>query len=283
MKRIYLNTLVVAIVSFIWSSEYYLNQVDRFANVRPFVYRTLVPTLAHLIEFVGVPSGISLVIIMTLSGVGFYLALRKLALEFSDLTSWQELGLVVGVLVSMFLFGQYRHPYDMMTAFLFTLGFYYIYNVEVWKYLVVFTLACVNRETAFLLIPISIMSWHGGFLFYYMHKKIWVVWLASVGIFGITTYTIRQHFSSYPGFTLLIDPAGNIQQLASHPYEFILGIAFVSGLMAWMFRKPQPSFLKLSFAILAPILIVMWIVCGQWDEIRVMWEISPIVILLMVL
>jgi hypothetical protein len=239
--------------------------------------------LARGLEFVGVPSGVSLVLVMTLSGVGFYLALRKLALEFVDLSERQELGILVGVIGSMLLLCQWRTPYDLMTAFLFTLAFYYIYTIEVWKYLLVFTLACINRETAFLLILISVVVWSGLLKYKPYRLELWNGWLVQIGIFVLTTLIIRIRFADYPGLPLWINPVENIQQMASHPYEFIFGVFFVSGMMAWMFRKPQPAFLKMSFIILTPALLIMWVVCGQWSEIRVWWEVMPVVILLMVL
>jgi hypothetical protein len=285
MKRTHSNTIMVAIVSFLWSSLYYLNQPYLLGDIKPFVYRALVPMLAMGLELVGVSSGVSLVLVMTFSGVGFYLALRKLALEFSALSDWQELGIMVGVIVSMLLLMRERTPYDLMTAFLFTLGFYYIYTAKVYKYLALFILACVNRETSFLLILILAITW-----FPLVHKardifeSAWLrIFLGSLGIFAITTYAIRQYFADYPGLSLWINPIENLTQLTQHPYQVISGILLVIGMGLWMFRKHQPAFLKMSFFILAPVLLVMWIVCGQWGELRVFWEVMPVIILLMVL
>lgn len=282
---IYLNTFVVALASCIWSATYYLNSSYVEGHIRPYAYRVLVPALAGGLELLGLRFDLGLILIMTLSGVGFYLSLRVLASEFTVLDVRQELGILVGVLVSMTVFGFYRKTYDLMTALLFTLALYYIWKVYTWKYLAVFILACLNRETAFLLIIISAVIW-----FPILHNisqvfdSNWLqVFLGQIGIFAITAYAIRHRFADYPGYPLLIDPVGNLHQLASHPYQFILGIFAVSVMMAWMFRKPQPKFLQLSFLILFPILTVMWLVCGQVFEIRVFWEISPVVILLMVL
>jgi len=272
---------MVAIVSFLWSSIYYLNSPYLEGNIKPFVYRALVPMLARGLEFAGIPSSISLVLVMTLSGVGFYLALRKLARAFVELSDWQELGIMVGVIISMLVLGQWRTPYDLMTALLFTLAFYYIFEVRVWKYLVVFTLACINRETAFLLIPISAIAWS---IRYDRYQRIVLEnSIYQVGIFVVTTLFIRSYYSDYPGLPLWIDPMGNLIQLTLHPYSVVLGILLVIGMGLWMFRKPQPAFLRLSFFILAPALLVMWVVCGQWSEPRVFWELAPVVILLMVL
>jgi hypothetical protein len=284
MKRIYLNTFVVLVVSLFWSAQYYFNSPYIEGHLRPYAYRALVPYLAGILELVGLRFDLGLILIMTLSGVGFYLALRLLALEFSILTVREELGLVVGVLVSLFVFGFYRKPYDLMTAFLFTLGFYYIWEVDVWKYLVVLALATINRETSFLLILLSVVIWFP--LLKQSEEDLRLVvegWIYSAGTFVIITYVIRTGFSSYPGYLLLVDPIGNLRMLASHPYAALLGIVVVSGMVAWMFRKPQPAFLKFSFVILSPILMLMYLVCGQPFEIRVFWELAPVVILLMVL
>ena len=111
----YLNFTLVAVVSFFWSYIYYSGGLYPEDYTRPFVYRQLVPLLARGIEFFGAPAGIALVVVMTVSGVGFYLALRKLAQEFYNLSDWQELYLVGGVLVSLMVMGAYRKPYDLMT------------------------------------------------------------------------------------------------------------------------------------------------------------------------
>lgn len=123
---------------------------------RPFVYRQLVPMLARLLMSLHISAAWSLVIIVTLAGIGYYLALRKLAGRFYQLNDKNEL-LIVGLTIfTLPLLFNSQQVYDLPTAFLFTLSIYCLVTGAILAYLLVFAVACLNRETAFLLILVSL-------------------------------------------------------------------------------------------------------------------------------
>lgn len=278
--KIYLNSLIVAVVSFFWSYIYYAGGLHPEDYSRPFVYRQLVPLLARGIEFFGVPANVALVVVMTVSGVGFYLALRKLALQFYNLSNRQEIYLVVGVLVSMILLGEYRKPYDLMTALLFTVFFYCFRTNQKTKQLLVFALSCVNRETTILLV-----------LFYVIYlfplrdsRRYEYVWMSmsQAYLYILITFAVRFILSDTTGASLWIQPVENVLKFADQPYRLFLHLLGAISIMGWMSRgwKHKPEYLRCAFGLFAPILMVAYLTVCSAFEIRVFWEISPLVIIL---
>lgn len=278
----YLNFTLVAVVSFFWSYIYYSGGLYPEDYTRPFVYRQLVPLLARGIEFFGVPAGIALVVVMTVSGVGFYLALRKLAQEFYNLSDWQELYLVGGVLVSLMVMGAYRKPYDLMTALLFTLFFYYFWTDQKAKHLLVFAFSCVNRETTFLLVLFYVV-----YLFpmlKYKRSRYEIVWmsLSQIYLYVLITFAVRFILSDSVGSSLWVQPVENILKFADQPYRFLLYLLGALGLMWWMSRgwEQKPEYLRYAFGLFAPILLVAHLIVGTAFELRIFWELAPLVIIL---
>jgi len=280
--KLYLNSLIVAVVSFFWSYIYYSGGLYPEDYTRPFIYRQLVPLLARGIEFFGVSAGIALVVVMTVSGVGFYLALRKLAQEFYNLSDWQELYLVGGVLVSLMVMGAYRKPYDLMTALLFTLFFYYFWTDQKAKHLLVFAFSCVNRETTFLLVLFYVV-----YLFpmlKYKRSRYEIVWmsLSQIYLYVLITFAVRFILSDSVGSSLWVQPVENILKFADQPYRFLLYLLGALGLMWWMSRgwEQKPEYLRYAFGLFAPILLVAHLIVGTAFELRIFWELAPLVIIL---
>lgn len=286
---LYLNTLVIVLVTFFWSSAYWLGesnlwQVERLMSLdlaQPWVYRQLVPILVRGVAYLGVPLDVALVLVVTLSGVGFYLAVRKLALEFYDLSNWQEIGIVAGYSVSILLLGYNRLPYDLMTACLFALALLYMWTAESGKYLLVFTLSCLNRETTFLLILLYV-----AFLLF--SRKSIIFWrifktaIVQIVIYGTITYALRVVFADNSGAGLWVEPWLNILRFVNNPYTTMLHISVASVVLWLVFRgePDKPTFWLFSFALFAPVLTVMYLVCGQAFEVRVFWELAPLAIVL---
>jgi len=278
----YLNFTLVAVVSFFWSYIYYAGGLYPEDYTRPFVYRQLVPLLAGGMEFFGVPAGTALVVVMTVSGVGFYLALRKMAQEFYDLSNKQELCLVLGVLVSMLVMGAYRKPYDLMTALLFTLFFYYFWTEQNAKLIVVFALSCVNRETTFLLVLFYVVYLFP--MYKYPQRGYEYIWmsLSQIYLYVLITVAVRFILSDSVGSSLWVQPVENIMKFADQPYRFLLYLLGAMGLMWWMSRgwEQKPEYLRYAFGLFAPILLVAHLVVGTAFELRIFWELAPLVIIL---
>lgn len=286
--KLFINSLFVGLVSFVWASVYWLGvgnlwQVEKLTSLdlaKPWIYRQFVPELARLLSLTGLRIDYALVVVVTLSGVLFYLYLRKLYFHFYPESMKGEIYVIGSVFVGMLIFGYNRLPYDLMTAFLMTLGLYYIITLQNWKYLVVFALACLNRETAFLLLLVYGVFW----LYYhkYIPKLSWWMTACQIYIYGLITYCLRLVFQYNPGSTLWIEPWLNLVRYYNHPAQTVLYLG-VMGIILWLvFRKwNTKSFaLRLAFVTITPLLFVMFIVCGQPYEIRVFWECWGLVVTL---
>lgn len=100
-----INSLFVALVTFAYASVYWLGSrgsigimqdagsLTSASYYKPFVYRALVPWLARLVASLGVRVDLALVLIVTASGVGFYLALRAIFADNPGAPAWVEPGL----------------------------------------------------------------------------------------------------------------------------------------------------------------------------------------------
>lgn len=284
--KFYLNSLFVGLVSFLYGSVYWLGssnlwQVQKIISLdlnRPWVYRQLVPFLTRILALTGMRIDWALVLIVTLSGVGFYLALRKLWFTLSRYDERDEIYPVLIVFAGLLLLGYNRLPYDLTTALLFTLAYLFIYTENKLGYLIVFTLACLNRETAFLLI-----------LFYVVISLVrlqlmrdWWMTACQIYIYGLVTYCLRLVFQYNGGSTLWVEPWQNLVRFVNNPLLTLVHLS-ITGVILWLvFRdwKYKHVYLKLAFWIIAPILVVMYVVCGQNYEVRVFWEVIPVVGLL---
>lgn len=272
---------MVAIVSFLWSYIYYSGGLWEEDYTRPFVYRQLVPLLARGIEFLGVPGNIALIVVMTISGVGFYVALHKLASEFYYMDNRQEILLLVYLLASMLILGIFRKHYDLMTACLFASYLYCFWTDKKPEQLLIFALSCLNRETAFLLV-----LFYGVYLFPMLQHKLRyeIVWMfiSQVYLYVLITFALRFIFASTSGSDMWIEPIKNILKFVNQPYRSLLHLLGTLGVLWWMSRdwKQKPKYLRSAFSLLAPTLLVMYVVLGQAFEIRVFWELSPLVIIL---
>ncbi len=81
--RKYITFVFVSLISFYGSFVYWFhsNQVNEYLSLtfyKPFVYRQLMPMLARVLTWTGVPASWAIVIVMTLVGVGFYYSFRAL-------------------------------------------------------------------------------------------------------------------------------------------------------------------------------------------------------------
>ena len=264
--KLYINSLFVLIVEYVWSYSYYGQGIDPETLTRPFVYRQLVPLLSSVVP---------LTVVMAISGLGFYLALRKLYYHFYRQTDVTEVYLVIAVFVCLVVCANYRKPYDLMVAWLMTSGLYLILTKQFWKYLGVLALASLNKETAFLLIVFSVVIW--------LHEKgLWWMTACQVYVYGIITYCIRLAFSYAPGSGLWINPWKNILAHFQSPALLVVTLLVVAWLgfrirNRWWVLLPE---MQTMFWVFVPFMLVAYIVCGQAYEFRSLWEIAPILILL---
>jgi len=287
MKKI-INSLFVAIVTFAYASVYWLGarnmqdaeSMTSLGYYKPYVYRQLVPMLARALESIGIRIDLAVVLIVTLSGVGFYLALRSLVALYHPMTNTTEIIVLLSVFAGMLLFGDFRMPYDLMTAALFTLAFLFIARGETRNYLLLFPFICLNRETAILL-PIVYVAfayvWKRGNL-----KQNSIVFVYSLGVYLLITLALRLYFAGNPGLSAWVEPWLNIQRFINHPAKSLLhlsGTIILLYLIAndWM---QKPALLRIAFIFMFPILTGIYFIAGQSFEVRVYFELYPVIVLL---
>jgi len=269
----HINALFIGIITFFWSYGYWINDVTVLMQ-KPFIYRQLSILSARFFMLFGMSFELASVIVMVISGVGFYLALRTLAQEFYDI-SQNEITVFLLVLLGMWLFIYFRKPYDLLTAWLFTLAFYYV-KTDWQKYYILFPIICLNRETAFLLILVffvyTLREW----------KLVWLFTILQIVVFGLITFLLRYIFSNYPGDSVWIVPMDNLMKFIQYPWQTLLHLSIGGLLMFLVFKgwKSKPRMLRISFLVMLPILTIMYLVCGQSFETRVFWEVYPVASLL---
>ena len=286
--KLFINSLLVGLVTFVYSAMYWLGDVQAstiFSSLdipRPFVYRQLVPILVRSLVHLGVRADWSVCLVITFFGVMFYLSLRKLYFFYNEKTTKGEIYVIVSVFVGLIVFSWCRWMYDIATVALFTLALYYIFSLQNWKYLVVFALATLNRETSFLLIIVYVVFWlYCGRYTWLFHYGKWMT-LCQIYIYGVITYPLRVMFQYNPGVVVLIEPMQNLQRYATHPLQTLLYVG-VLGIVLWrVFRNwnSKPFSLRLAFVVMFPVLFVLYLVCGQSFEVRVFWEVYPLIVLL---
>jgi len=271
----------VALVSFCLSCFFWIPspQADEFVSLtlyKPFVYRQLVPMLARAIMGLGVPANWAIVIIMTISGVGFFYALRALTRHFYPDTN--DLYIFTLFVCGSLLFRDRSLPYDWMTACLFSLALLFLAQDKLLAYCLLFPVVCLNRETAFLLIIF--------YLFYDHDIRIGrdvAIMLYQVLVWFGVRLSLMYIFRNNGGSDAWFMPLHNFQVFFSNPLHSLLHIIIAGVILFWVFKDwySKPYNLRLAFSIFAPLLLVMYWVFGQPFEVRVMWEVYPVIVLLM--
>ena len=241
---------------------------------RPWAYRLLVPSVVRYVASFGVSSSYVLVLVVTISGLGFYLALRKLYYHFYPITNHAEIYIIVFVSVCLLVFNYDRLPYDLMVAWLMTTGIYLILTRQFWKYLGVLALASLNKETAFLLIVFFVVI-------SFRDRGAWWMTACQVYVYGLITVCIRLAFSYAPGSGLWINPWNNVLAHFQSPISLICTLLVV----VWLGFRINNRWrvhadIRKMFWVFVPIMLVAYIVCGQAYEFRSLWEIAPVLILL---
>jgi len=276
---------------------------------KPFVYRTFLPTAVRLIsevipddihdslsEKVESSKSIMLVlekfkwegeyiteyiiamILMYFSLLGFVYVFRKLFDEIYASPLWfKNLISIIMLLALPTMFQYYSYLYDFPTLLLFTLGLLLL-NQRKWNYfLILFFIACFNKETIILLTMIFAIHFYKDDKvkrkFYYQLIAVQLI------IFGVVKILLYTLFINNPGGFVefhLIDR----NYLLFNGYSLVTFITLLIILLS-IFSKwdEKPKFLKDSLWIAVPLLILT-LFLGFFDELRDYYEVFPVVVLL---
>jgi len=276
--------MIVSISTFAYAAIYWLGdrnlwQAELLTSMnlhKPWVYRQLAPILARALASLGIRIDLALVLVVTIAGAGFYLSLRSLAFLFYKQDDTVEILLIVLVLCGMIMFGYGRLPYDLFVACLFTLAFRSIFLCRDNELLIIFSLACLNRETSFLLIIfMGVLALKGGTRY--------LLTFQMVLIFVLVQLVLRTVFYDNGGLVGWIEPMQNLLRFANHPERTLLH-AVITLVLLWTACRDwrlKPYYFKLAFVSMAPALTLLYIIFGQAFEVRVFWECYPILALLM--
>ena len=155
IKRFLMLTLPAAGFSLLYSYPWYWGDMQAsheaiYPPIRPFVYRALMPWIAQAVLWLAPVRLDALTLaLIALSGAAFIVGL------------WYWTG---NEIASVLLFCGYvvafcRYPkiYDLASAALWTFCLLFLQRGQYLAYLIVFVLACLNRETAVLLVPVSLV------------------------------------------------------------------------------------------------------------------------------
>jgi hypothetical protein len=278
---------------------------------KPFVYRTLLPTTVRLIsgilpesfhevltkkvesskaamlvleklkwESEYITEYLIAMVLMYLSLLGFIYAFRKLFDEvYSPPIFFKNVITIILLFAipAMFQPNYSNYVYDFPALFLFTLGLLYL-NQQHWKkYLILFFVACFNKETIILLTMIfSIYFYKNESLSQKLYYRLFGIQLIIFVSIKILLYSI--FINNAGGFVEfhLIDRNYLLFNGYSLTTFVVLLIILLTIFSRW---NEKPKFLRNSLWIGVPLLILT-LLFGFFDELRDYYEVLPIIILL---
>ena len=281
---------------------------------KPYVYRALLPIAARIItevtpksvrsnfneslaktEFVqSIPEVYDVdhehlyeifivLILMYLSLLGFVYSMRYLTKGVFRISQKKTniISLVALLLiVQAFVFG---YIYDFPALFLMTLSYGLLARQRQIGYLALFPFVCLNKETSILLIFV-----------YWLHfrtmdnKRLFYTHLSyQIGVFAIVKLALYWAFRDNIGDSLEFHLPEHFTEyhriLTNYPMLVLYYSLFLFGIPVLMFYRwdEKPLFLRNCVLIIGP-LFFLYILFGYPFEVRVFYEVYPIVLLLMV-
>jgi hypothetical protein len=266
---------------FWWGQNYlFIDRVLIYGQMaKPYVYRQLVPLLARLLIWMtDTRVDIALVAVIALSAVAAILALGAFLEEFEIENSKRKE--VIGAVVLFVLLVKDAKIYDFATVAMFTICLILLHRRKFWWYQVAFLLACINRETTFLLILFFAFHFFGalGGHGYFTHLFLQALMFVSVRI-GMLVVFWRN-----PGTSVQFNFFQNLQDFANHPINALVVLVLVLS-FGWLIIKnwlTLPKFLQDVVITFTPPLFVMYFLFGHTLELRVFLELFPVLFLVAV-
>ena len=197
---------------------------------------------------------------------------------------------VVTLFVLPGLYGYGSMLYDLPALALFTLGLALIAARRFWPYALVFAACVVNKETALLLALVWAVSEARKLKL----KRLALGVYLQVGFWLVGRGLLFWYFRDNPGDTVAVHLFRNAQVLAVPGNWFLFrpvtnwlvlptgfNLLYVLGFVASLFMlKRAPRFLKDAYWIVPPVFVLAWLF-GNVDEMRVYYELLPIVSLVL--
>ncbi|UCH84985.1 MAG: hypothetical protein JSW50_04650 [Candidatus Latescibacterota bacterium] len=277
---------------------------------KPFVYRALLPTGVRLVRVV-TPTAIQhsladfvdnhdftrgafdtlkwethmaysyliACVLMYLSFVVFAYYVMKLVIFVSEtlqdnaLTRLIISGLALLGLPAFFWYVSYL--YDPPQLALFTASLYFLARREMSTFLLFFTLTCINKETAVLLIPIYAVTCNDQ----HPRRRYLSYLLAMVVIFGIIKLFITLAYRDNPGSFVAFHQFRHNAEWLMEGWSLSDIATFCLVIFLLVYRwKQKPYFLKAGFLCTMIPLFVLAIFLGYIDEWRGYYEAYPLAV-----
>ncbi|MEJ2195177.1 MAG: hypothetical protein P8X73_10025 [Ignavibacteriaceae bacterium] len=274
---------------------------------KPFVYRTLLPTTVRVIS-APVPEVLRTslsemvdetesfrkmfeklnwekhlfaeytiaMILMLLSLMGFTLAVRYLFTLFYDSSAlYANLVSILALLGLPTMFQYTSFLYDFPTLFLYTFGLILLYKQDWKNFLILYPIACFNKETTILLTIIFFIYYRPRLRTDHFYKLLLIQLTIFVIIKVLLFILFKSNLGSFIEFHLVDH---NIGLLTG--YNLTLAFTLFSLIILIYYKwQEKPQFIKITLWTLVPLLILT-LFLGYLDELRDYYEVYSSVIIL---
>ncbi|MCC7118673.1 MAG: hypothetical protein IT310_09125 [Anaerolineales bacterium] len=246
---------------------------------KPFVYRVFVPLLVKIaVAVFPLPSTTYASFLIYILLVGFVICVYHFSkfywkgILIHDFVAYASILFLIPFTLTN------RHIYDFSALFLFTLALLLMAQNKWTTYFCAYICACLNKETAILL-PLV-------FLIHFRKQlnvtTTWKLFGWQIAIYSVIRFAIMLNFRSNPGTIIESHILEHFSFIQSAPV-LVLGYVVYFILIAFMIKKDfheKPSFLREAFATLLPVMFILYLLGGSPFEIRVFYEVYPVLFLL---
>jgi hypothetical protein len=264
MKRIFLF-IICSIISFQYISVlahlpiiYWLHYTEK-----PFVYRCLLPLLAN-------NNGIGIHVLISLSCSGLILAMLYVYEKYWEQSLRNDIAVIVIYFLITLILTRFSNYYDFPSTFFFLILFILFNNKKYFLSAIIFILACLNRETAIILVAVLLL----------MSRKISLaaVFMAE---FLITRFLIVYAFSDAPGQPAYNNLLANLAFHAKLSTTTIIMITIGLGIIASVILNSLylPKNILIFIGAVLPALLAVYLIFGIPTEIRVFAEVMPLLLM----
>ncbi len=256
-----------------------LSQLMDGTAYRPFIYRILIPFLVKVAtRILPLSPTFYASLLIYFSFFGFVFTLRSFtALYWESLTVVDSISLLSLIMLFPFTLTN-RHVYDISTLFLFTLGLKLMAQAKWKSFFLVFMVSCLNKETTiFLTLAFFVCYWHRS-----RDKFFWELLILQTMIYIALRFATMWAYRNNPGGIVENRLAEHMIVFQTRPLLALIFVGFgiITILLALWDWKKKPFFLRRAALGMAPIFLVLYFLWGGPLEIRVFYEIYPIILLL---
>ncbi len=256
-------------------AEFFIQETTQ----RPFAYRVLLPLLAEFARLV-VPLDPMVYqgALMFASFVGFIVALRTLAQTFWAPSRALDYLMLFSIPLSIPLSLDHQHTYDLPLACLFTWGIVWIAQKKWVPFVFCYTIACFNKETTLFLTVIFVVCWNQG----YASGRFWRLLAMQLSIYALIRVALMYIFRHNPGTLIGYNLPYHVLAFQLYPLKsltYLGSLALVGALIGHKLRE-KPLFLRRALFSTLPFMLAMYVVSGYPFEIRIFYEVYPLVLLL---